>query len=106
MNTQQSIIENNKLIAEFMGFEPITLSEFDNNGFTSQKQMIIDVKDCAYSSSWDWLMPVIDRITRLGIEHNEILFKQIGDSLNTINIANTYNHTVNYIKWYNENEKF
>ena len=52
--TQQEILDSNKLIAEFMGLEIITdgISWFDTN-YKSLGN---------YDSSWDLLMPVVEKI--------------------------------------------
>ena len=56
--TNKQILEGNKLIAEFMGLEIITdgISWFD----TSYKPL------GKYNSSWDWIMPVVEKIEPLG----------------------------------------
>jgi len=55
-----TILENNKLIAEFMGLTP------ENNIDTSDIQECVfeltPVERAKYRSSWDWLMPVVDKI--------------------------------------------
>ena len=52
-----NIQENNKLIAEFMG-EPI---EIDYEG----TPLYDGWKDLEYHESWDWLMPVVEKINTL-----------------------------------------
>lgn len=117
MNT----IENNKLIAEFMGFEPVTEEYFLDNGFENDKQMIIDTSDCKYETSWDWLMPVVDKIeiTSVDGEDNsdeffnvviEVFECNINGSGRTVcgvgqnKIEATYKAVVEFIKWYNKNK--
>ena len=73
---------DNKLIAEFMGEEFMEAS-LDGNDFYPQ-----------FHTSWDWLMPVIDKIYSL--DSNVDFFK-------TININNTYNEVVQFINEYNNN---
>ena len=59
MNTQ----ENNQLIAEFMGYEIIYRP--NSNGFIEISDTeLCDVDDLEYHKSWDWLMPVVDKIER------------------------------------------
>jgi len=64
MNTQ----ENNRLIAEFMGEKTITIDELKSilkenreNGLIHTPQAYVE-DDLKYHSSWDWLMPVVDKI--------------------------------------------
>lgn len=104
MNT----LDNNKMIAEFMGLDYIKgLDKFYNCGF--------EVGKLNYHTSWDWLMPVVEKIEGLGytfeknyqpidrdwqcliVKGNDILHQQFDrKSLNA-----SYNLVVDFIKWYN-----
>jgi len=105
-------MKNNKLIAEFMGVNVITLDDVRKNKdpyHSSSDGYLKD--DLKYHSSWDWLMPVVEKIESLGYEftiiesrcninHNtdhsvEELFhiETLGSKLNT-----TYQAVVNFIK--------
>jgi len=55
-------LDNNKLIAEFMGLEIITdgISWFDTN-YKALKN---------YNDSWEWLMSVIEKIESIGVSVN------------------------------------
>ena len=53
---KQVIMNDNKLIAEFMG---LVVSDSDN--YTSELHTNVDV-DLKYHTSWDWLMPVLKKI--------------------------------------------
>ncbi len=55
-------MENNKLIAEFMG---LVVSDSDN--YTSELHTNVDV-DLKYHTSWDWLMPVVEKIEEIAID--------------------------------------
>lgn len=73
MNT----IENNKLIAEFMGAKEYTgdlEGQFYGTTFPHGYDTTMNLK---YNTSWDWLMPVIEKIENLGycvcFESNEYL---------------------------------
>ena len=57
MNTQ----ENNKLIAEFMGYT------FVNGVYESPKDEF-HIDEMLYDTSWNWLMPVVEKIESLGYE--------------------------------------
>lgn len=83
--TQEEIIEGNKLIAEFMGWKLITPEmrrnpdTWDNSYYekevedwyeeNGEKIVFMDTRTlCSvtktkYHSSWDWLMPVVEKIS-------------------------------------------
>ena len=54
---------NNKLIAEFMG---ISIGEYTTYPEESPTQYAVE--DLQYHISWDWIMPVIDKIETMGCE--------------------------------------
>tara|TARA_R100001440_G_scaffold36967_1_gene56203 strand:+ start:570 stop:860 length:291 start_codon:yes stop_codon:yes gene_type:complete len=53
-------MKENKLIAEFMGLCPLSRS-----GFISDKKQEYygSLSDLQYHTSWDWLMPVVQKIS-------------------------------------------
>ena len=96
MNT----LENNKLIAEFMGIESYpyrgyTMFIFDDNNHRT------DV-DLHYHTSWDWLMPVVEKCMRTGDNTHE--WDALYDALSTVNKAYIHEAVVEFIKSYNENK--
>ena len=57
---------NNKLIAKFMGVNVITLDDVRKNKnpyFSSADGYLED--EMRYHTSWDWLMPVVEKIESL-----------------------------------------
>ena len=91
MNTQ----ENNKMIAEFMG-----------------KEIYQHYHESNYHCSWDWLMPVVEKIESLGYvftiqggkaEYGEMISETrcfIAENKR----SSTYNAVVEFINQYNKNE--
>ena len=62
-------MKNNKLIAEFMG---MTYHHNDNSvmiQMTSQGNEIVPIDSMGYDTSWDWLMPVVEKIEGLRDEN-------------------------------------
>lgn len=126
--TQEEIIEGNRLIAKFKGwFEEEnglegTWYEIQGHAkyvaFSTYKETY---RDLPFHRSWDWLIPVVEKIDQLEIVYYfSILFNHSSDILltnvkisdydnnfyqhikgdeNTIDIV--YKTTVEFIKWYN-----
>lgn len=72
-------MNHDKLIAEFMGYNPSLGNSFDN-----------------YSNSWDWLMPVVQRCYESGAEGESI--GDITMYLTDGDIEGTYRAVVEYIE--------
>ena len=141
-----NITENNKLIAEFMGIY------FKNNEYQIDNENLrwmvisanswlndLEEQDFDFHSSWDWLMPVVEKIESLNlgnttiktvfseedlyinsnvsflIMHKECYVNFFGEmkvyenwiSVTECNskIEAVYNACVEFIKWYNEQNK-
>lgn len=112
-----NIAENNKLIAEFMGLTPDKYDYYCNDPSTKeyrQRNQYINhamkLEELEYNSSWDWIMPVVGEIQdkynhKLG---NKALSLVVGIEKTferEIDIKETYDKVVRFIKWYNENKK-
>jgi DNA replication protein DnaC len=112
-------IENNKLIAEFMGglfnkhsnkygignAEYITIGKLNNVVKAINHYDIVDLK---YHNNWNWLMEVVEKIESLSEEQKVINFSRQNKSifdfkLTESKIEATYNACIEFIKWYNEN---
>ncbi len=88
-------MENNTLIAEFMGYPKIANDE-DKRDY---------LEDCVkYHTSWDWLMPVVQKCfdTQQPSEGQHYF---INESLLTMKIEVVYDRVVEFIKQYNESNK-
>ncbi len=68
-----------------------------------------------YDTSWDWLMPVVEKISELGyefqIDANETYFKEcdgdyeiVASAFNGSVLGNTFEAVLQFIEWYNENK--
>lgn len=135
METQT--IENNKLIAEFIGndtneygldvFVPKSMKPITTKNNNVVMQGIFEFNECLFHNSWDWLMPVVEKIESLNLEINGVLtsfdvtisyqYCQIIDEeglgicgINTHSKDNkskieaVYKAVIEFIKWYNENK--
>jgi hypothetical protein len=121
-------IENNKLIAEFMG---CIIKDENGNLPTESSQHKLFVEEewdklnvCSpyspngveYHTSWEWLIPVVEKIESLNVVCFEKNLQEEGDYQclftkgNDIFICHyadtskeaTYKAVVEFIKWYNE----
>lgn len=121
MNT----IESNKLIAEFMGITPRLESPdvysysdqpfFTVREYTAEAVMSAIAGYVKYHSSYDWLMPVVEKIEGLGhdvsILKNAVGLQWCGigkfssnntKATGTTKIEAIYSAVVEFIKWYNK----
>ncbi len=106
-------LQNNKLIAEFMGFQYTSIGWYDaDESLNLVGDNTFDV--LRFDSDWNWLMPVIRKIEELGNDvlittnYIQIAFDKgeqfiVIDDLN-IKIDSVYDAVVEFIKWYNENK--
>ena len=76
--------DSNVLIAEFMGVYS------EENGYDYTK---IGNKGVGYHTSWDWLMPVVEKIYQLDSNAN---------FFGSINLEATYKEVVEFIKAHNK----
>jgi hypothetical protein len=102
-------MKNNKLIAEFMGlgdgdkyFSP-TLEDAESVGLG----MHVYPDEMRYHTSWDWLMPVVDKIENDGLDPHGMIDNSlwIRTSPKGRSIEDTYNVAVYLINIYNNEEK-
>ena len=83
-------IENNKLIAKFMGVYS------EENGYDYTK---IGNLGAMYDKSWDWLMPVIEKIQDLFVDNPELDYQLYDDIRFSVPyLDDTYNAVVEFIK--------
>ena len=114
-----STMNNNKLIAEFMKLE-FSKGEYYRPLYNSGDWIPQD--ELQYYTSWDWLMPVVDKIESFEDDHRcckynvniqqcwvEIIDNENSDEIVAVDgydkKAATYNAVVEFIKWYNKNQK-
>jgi len=93
-------MNNNKLIAEFMGMKYSDERSFDNGEWTHSIKSL-----SKFQTSWDWLMPVIIKCKE-SIDYcsddNALKYHNIEDEmLSQLSIEDTYNAVVEFIKTYN-----
>ena len=103
------IKEGNELIAEFMGAKMIVTDYHGVNIIEFPDKSTKDLFGLKYHSSWDWLIPVIDKATSLDkyylyVAETSAYCMIGGIYINTKFIESTWENVVDFIKWYNENK--
>lgn len=121
-----TVEEGNRLIALFMGAVPFEDGYKASREKCSIAHMIDNAlrEEVKFDTSWDWLMPVVEKIENLKDEHGSYLFSfDIGrdwcmiihndftqrpiavTSLDGDKIGSVFETTVKFINWYNANIK-
>lgn len=126
--TDEEIKNGNKLIAEFLDYEiggtagdtdeVLTYHLPDNHPTHTG---MIDANDLLFHTSWDWLMPVVEKIERDHVIQFEVIMYSSSIAINKWNPTNrtydtfiyevgnkiqaTYKSVIEFIKFYNENQK-
>ena len=114
------MLENNKLIAEFLDWEFDDLSETFETPFLKlvdpeafgDEQFSCKLQDfeLEFHSDWNWLMKVVEKIkTKIGVKIIDECTKEewrvITNFTNlkiTSKIETVYNACIEFIKWYNK----
>ena len=115
-------MNDNKLIAEFMGIDTkgmcyyIPEHEKPSNHYEGMTSTFFP-DELEYHSSWDWLMPVVEKIMNMDTSQQRIFVTISGGEVNITvgklsiyqdnfdSITNVYEAVVQFIKWYNKQEK-
>lgn len=116
--TQEEILQGNRLIAEFMDCEYDDISETYDTGILKlvepeaygdeQFSSLLYDYELDYHSSWDWLMPCIKKcldINEEELDDWEKQYENINDTLYQVEISQTYQAVIEFIKWYNQQPK-
>lgn len=99
------INKDKRLIAEFVGFEWKSHSSFPEGGEYWQTTPPFpngfwQDRDLKFDTSWDWLVPVVDKIS--GIAHPMAAQTVIAAQANLLNIDIAFRAVVNFVKWYKD----
>lgn len=123
MLTQEEILEGNKLCAEFLGgmySEHAEAWGFGNAKNIGSKMFqevmyhnIIQAerfeKELKFHSDWNWLMEIVEKIEKtsawVNIKGCAVDISTISNTSAKTKIEATFIAVVNFIKWYNENNK-
>ena len=101
--TKDETIENNKLIAEFMGLreenEDLILTLGDDEWYID----LSDEDTFKFDYDWNWLMPVVIKCYEVSSEESHV-WEAIYYAVADLDMDKIYTAVVNFIKWYNENK--
>lgn len=96
----QEIIEGNRLIVEFMQTEDDR--ESSGAGFYCLRgYALYKPEELRYHASWDWLMPVVEKITPIAKEIGQQAWRDTQWALIDANIEHVYVRVIQFIKYYN-----
>jgi len=92
---------DNKLIAEFLGYETYEMNGVLNVEYSENN--IRTIQDTHYHIDWNWLMQVVE--IRENVCYIETSLNDYYSELEETKIQATYKAVVCFIKWYNEQNK-
>jgi hypothetical protein len=114
------MMEDNKLIAEFMGFQQTTLGWYDAEETLIRVEIDNTFDTLRFDTDWRWLMRVVDRIESIEdgkydvniLKNGTIIVDYGAGGMSICNnvgkigydekIEHTYQAVVDFIKWYNQ----
>jgi hypothetical protein len=103
---------NNKLLAEFMGFQQTNIGWYDAEEVLLRAERDNTFDNLKFHSDWNWLMQVVEKIESLGVVveirenvcYIETTPTDYYSELEDTKIQATYNACVDFVKWYNTQE--
>lgn len=104
--------ENNRLIAEFMGWEYDEISDryttpfvvlVDENAFGDDAySSVLELDEMKFDCDWNWLMKAVEEIA--GCKYAGGVCYDVHKHLLVADIEETYKAVVEFIEWYNKKE--
>ena len=104
--TEQGIVDGNKLIAEFMGYEA---NRVEQDRVYRNKPGETTVEQCRYHESWDWLIPAVanlrESLQKIPFSHKHRFFLNndlLAKAVLSHDIDCAFNFMVESLTWFNE----
>lgn len=118
METESNAVEGNRLIAEFLGGELVPEKQGNVYWFKDYHHFLtnhkaLNVYALKYHSSWDWLIPVVEKIESMNYyfnisnSHVIVVNSENGyeyDDMYDSKIEAVWQAVVSFAKWYNKNK--
>ena len=118
----ENIIENNRLIAEFLGFQLTDLGWFDSEEVLSNIERDNTFDNLKFHYDWNWLIKIVEKIEGVEDENRcakynikieqcfvEIIENHTSETIIEVDcnskIQAVYNACVKFINWYNKQNK-
>jgi hypothetical protein len=112
----KTLEEKNRMIAEFMGATITDIKGIQKPIYYPIMGKSVFVNKLKYHTSWDWLMPVVEKIEQTNDGCTLVIIEDERchidnqkefhiDSVGHTKIEAVHNAAVAFIEWYNENEK-
>lgn len=100
--TAEQILESNKLIAEFMEISTCSdIHHMDDKCYYFGVDGYLKAGEAKYNTSWDWLMPVVEKIKSLRHGWHQmtdiVLELQIGSTIDEV-----YQAVIEFIRAYKQ----
>lgn len=100
---KQEVIDGNKLITEFLGYEQCGKAEWEYTYWMIEGKSYMEL-ELKYHSSWDWLMPAYKKFRGLtGMKMPDWLShcNTIENWIVRVNIEDAHKYLSAAIQWYN-----
>jgi hypothetical protein len=88
----------NRLIAEFMGLETPDGVYFEHLTKNGERSKLTHFMLLEYHTSWDWLIPVVDKCYQDGRLYNPYRMEIVASLSGVIDMEDTYYSVVDFIK--------
>lgn len=107
-------LENNKIIAEFLSVKIHPCETIEKFKFLPIEERGLYngyfIDELKYHEDWNWLMEVVKKIDEISLNAPTIWnlegkANDIFDSMREVNIQLTYNRVIDFINFYNEQNK-
>ena len=98
-------MESNKLIAEFIGWTSCDSNDSTMYANPQDKSDAWSTDEMRFNESWNWLMPVVSKITRDEKYIDNDYREHLLDIVPYGHIEDTYDAVVEFIKTHNDEEQ-